>query len=85
VADKATRARSIQAMASMGKVFFPKNAAWKGDVLNQLLRFPAGKHDDSVDVFGLIGRGLEFIRAPRSARQSERSEHVDFGGAGWMS
>ena len=69
VADKPTRARSIQAMASMGKVFFPKNAAWKGDVLAQLLRFPAGKHDDSVDVFSLIGRGLEFIREPGRGRR----------------
>lgn len=84
MADKATRARSIQAMASMGKVFFPKNAGWKGDVLGQLLRFPAGKHDDSVDVFSLVGRGLEFIRAPRSARKQERAE-MNFGGAGWMS
>ena len=83
VNDKPTRARSIQAMASMGKVFFPKNAAWKGDVLGQLLRFPAGKHDDSVDVFSLIGRGLEFIRAPRSARRHEATQQ--FGGGGWMS
>jgi len=69
VADKPTRARSIQAMASMGKVFFPKNAPWKGDVLGQLLRFPAGKHDDAVDVFSLIGRGLEFIREPGRERR----------------
>lgn len=69
VADKPTRARSIQAMASMGKVFLPKNAAWKGDVLAQLLRFPAGKHDDAVDVFSLVGRGLEFIREPGRGRR----------------
>lgn len=83
MADKPTRARSIQAVASMGKVFFPKNAAWKGDVLGQLLRFPAAKHDDSVDVFSLIGRGLEFIRAPRGARKPEAAQQ--FGGGGWMS
>jgi predicted phage terminase large subunit-like protein len=61
IADKTSRARSIQARASMGKVFFPKKAPWKGDILNQLLRFPAGRYDDAVDVFGLIGRGLEHI------------------------
>lgn len=60
--DKATRARPIQGMASMGKVYFPKNASWKGDILTQLLRFPAGKHDDAVDVFGLMGRGMEFFK-----------------------
>lgn len=62
ISDKAVRARSIQGMASMGKVFLPKNAAWKGDILAQLLRFPAGKHDDAVDVFSLIGRGLEHVK-----------------------
>jgi hypothetical protein len=25
---------------------------------SQLLRFPAGKHDDAVDVLGLFGRGM---------------------------
>lgn len=59
--DKPTRARSFQALASMGKVFFPKHAPWKADVMGQLFRFPAGKHDDAVDVCSLIGRGLQFI------------------------
>lgn len=59
--DKPTRARSFQAMASMGKVFFPKNAPWKADVMGQLFRFPAGRFDDAVDVCSLIGRGLQFI------------------------
>jgi predicted phage terminase large subunit-like protein len=61
VNDKPTRARSFQAMCSMRKVFFRKNLPHKADIIGQLLRFPAGKHDDSVDVCSLIGRGLQFI------------------------
>ena len=61
IQDKETRARGIQGMASMGKVFLPKNAPWKGHVLNQLLRFPAGKNDDAVDVLSLFGRGISMI------------------------
>jgi predicted phage terminase large subunit-like protein len=61
VSDKPTRARAFQAMCSMKKVYFRKGLPHKSDVLGQLLRFPAGKHDDSVDVCGLIGRGLQFI------------------------
>lgn len=61
IADKSARARGIQARASMGKVFFPKNAPWLEHVMSQLLRFPAGVHDDAVDVMSLIGRGLENI------------------------
>lgn len=61
VADKPTRARSFQAMCSMRKVFIRKNLPHKADIIGQLLRFPAGKFDDAVDVCSLIGRGLQFI------------------------
>lgn len=61
VHDKPTRSRAFQALASMGKVWWPKVAPWKAAVVGQLLRFPAGKNDDAVDVCGLFGRGLEFV------------------------
>lgn len=64
IADKVVRARAIQARCAMGKVWLPKAAAWKADLWGQLMRFPAGKYDDGVDVLSLIGRGLEFARAP---------------------
>ena len=51
----------------MGKVFLPKNAPWKHELLSQLLRFPAAKFDDGVDVMSLFGRGLEYIRGPKGA------------------
>lgn len=62
--DKPTRCRPFQALAASGKVFVPRLANWKAEVLGQLLRFPAGQHDDAVDVCSLIGRGLSVIRAP---------------------
>lgn len=52
--DKPTRARGFQARASMGAVFFEPGAD-----LTEFLQFPAGKHDDEVDVAGLIGRALD--------------------------
>jgi predicted phage terminase large subunit-like protein len=67
IADKAVRARAIQARVSMGKVFLPKAARWKEHVLSQLLKFPAGKYDDAVDVLSLIGRGLEKVRPPSAS------------------
>lgn len=57
--DKPTRARSIQARMSMGKVFLPRNASWLAEFERELLRFPNGKHDDQVDVLSLFGRMLE--------------------------
>lgn len=55
--DKPTRARAFQALAANGKVAFPQ-APWANDVLDQLIRFPAGKHDDAVDCCSLIGRAV---------------------------
>lgn len=79
VSDKTSRARAIQARASMGKVFFPKRAEWKDHVMMQLLRFPAGKNDDAVDVLSLFGRGLEHINAA-TQRRPARTHNT----GGWM-
>lgn len=78
IAEKTARARSIQARASMGKLWLPKIAPWKTDVVSQMLTFPAGKHDDAVDVFSLIGRGLEMMVDPAPSKPSQRQA------VGWM-
>lgn len=83
ISDKPSRARPIQAMASMGKVFFPRNARWKAELLIQLLRFPAAKHDDGVDVMSLFGRGMEFIRSPKK-RNDLKIAKTAGSGMGWM-
>ena len=54
VADKPTRARSFQAMAASGRVYFEKDAD-----LSEFLVFPAGKNDDDVDTASLIGRAID--------------------------
>lgn len=56
--DKPTRAQSIRGRMSMGKVYFPRSAPWTDDLVGELLRFPAGVHDDQVDAMSLIGRML---------------------------
>jgi len=83
--DKPTRARPIQAMASTGKVFVPKKAPWKDRLMNQLLRFPAGKYDDGVDVLSLFGRGLELMRGPKKKRTHNLEKHFYQGDQAWMS
>jgi predicted phage terminase large subunit-like protein len=80
--DKEIRARAIQAFASIKAIMLPKHgASWRADVEKQLLQFPAGKYDDAVDVFGLIGRGLEHVQPARRPRP----RLVDDAPAGWMS
>lgn len=84
IADKVVRARTIQAMVSMGKVFLPRTSTWKADLMGQLMRFPAGKYDDGVDVMSLVGRGLEFAKTPKAERQQVKSEPVRRGPHAWM-
>lgn len=58
VKDKLTRARAIIAMINMGRVRFPAFAPWWGKALDEMLKFPNGKHDDFVDMIAYLGLGL---------------------------
>jgi predicted phage terminase large subunit-like protein len=85
ISDKTTRARSIQALASMGKLFLPSDAPWRQRLLAQMLRFPAGKHDDAVDVLSLLGRGVQHIGQPIATKvQLRRPREPNANGNGWM-
>jgi len=58
IADKVTKARGFQGRAAAGKVHLPEGLV--GDaILDQLLRFPTGKHDDKVDVFSIFCLALD--------------------------
>jgi predicted phage terminase large subunit-like protein len=59
VADKQTRAQSIQGRMAMGKVYFPEHANWWGDARDQILKFPFDAHDDFVDTLAYIGLGMQ--------------------------
>ena len=55
--DKAAKAQSFQGMAAMGCVFIPEGP--EGDaIIDQLVKFPAGAHDEEVDCAGIIGRAI---------------------------
>lgn len=56
--DKMTRAQAIQARMSMGKVRFPHFAPWMQAALDEMLKFPMGRHDDFVDAMAHLGGGL---------------------------
>lgn len=56
--DKATMARPLQAMASMGKIKIA-DTDYGHQLLGQLLRFPAGKYDDGVDMAALMAMAID--------------------------
>lgn len=70
--DKETRAQAIAARMALGMVFFPREAPWTERFVEQLLKFPQGRHDDAVDALAYIGLGLRQQNGP-SAREPERS------------
>lgn len=75
--NKTANARSFQALASQGKVHIP-NTPWGEDLITQLLKFPAGKHDDKVDVCGLFGRLLDQTFGPREIIEEAKKKGEEY-------
>lgn len=48
--DKVTRAAPLAALMANGKFWLPESAPWLPDFEDELATFPAGMHDDQVDV-----------------------------------
>lgn len=48
--DKQARARTFQARTKGQKVLWPSGALWDMEIKPELTKFPAGKHDDVVDM-----------------------------------
>lgn len=65
--DKQVRARPLQGRMQQGRVYFPQDRGWVAGVKHELLRFPAGTHDDVVDALAWAAHlvlGKEPPRAP---------------------
>ena len=68
--DKAVRAQSIRGRMAMRGLRIPAFAPWKNEFEAELLRFPAGLHDDQVDAIGLVGQLLDkTVGAARRAKE----------------
>lgn len=77
--DKPTRAQAIRARIQMGKVYFPRDAEhypWVTDLVYELTRFPAGAHDDQVDVLSLLGRMLASLDRGEAPPETEKPQSL---------
>lgn len=74
VANKVQRSQSIQGRMAMKKVRLPKNATWTAGAIDELMKFPMGRHDDFVDALAWIGMKL---RRQVSGKSSSGHHRVD--------
>lgn len=56
VTDKVMRARPLQGRMQQGSVILPADQPWVDTLVNELLRFPTGTHDDCVDALAWLTR-----------------------------
>lgn len=83
IADKQTRAQSIQGRMSMGKLRFPERAPWWPAARDQLLKFPFDAHDDFVDALAYIGLGLT-LQVPKGERKDPEADKPAERSFGWL-
>lgn len=65
ITDKLARARSLQGRMQQGMVSFSVNGEWYENLKNEMLRFPAGAHDDQVDSLAWMAQMVVGRQAPR--------------------
>lgn len=82
--DKEQRAQSIVARVAMGKVYFPSGKLWTEKVVNEMLAFPSGLHDDAVDALAYIGLGLQSQFAPGRDHAKDGAKPPKFGTLAWV-
>jgi predicted phage terminase large subunit-like protein len=70
--DKAVRAQSIRGRMALRGLRVLKDAPWRADFVSELLRFPAGVHDDQVDALGLVGQLLDKMVGGHRQRPQEK-------------
>jgi predicted phage terminase large subunit-like protein len=76
--DKIARVASFRARAQAGAVHLPRGKRWAEDLVLQLCSFPAGKHDDKVDVCGLFGRAMDSMADARPAEAPRKEPPTPF-------
>lgn len=81
--DKMTRAQAIQARMSMGQVRFPQHAPWMEAAMEELLKFPMGRHDDFVDTLAHLGGGLARM-VGGSAAKPPAPKAMKVGSIAWI-
>jgi predicted phage terminase large subunit-like protein len=81
--DKAIKLQSFHSRATAGTVHIPIRRKWAEDLIEQLVKFPAGRWDDKADVCGLIGRGVDLMFDASLPMVETKPTLIPFTGA-WL-
>jgi predicted phage terminase large subunit-like protein len=76
--DKAARAQSIRGLMAVRGLRYQPHAAWADDFRSELLRFPAGVHDDAVDAMGLVGQLIDKMTTGQAAKRGIAPPRADY-------
>lgn len=71
ITDKVARARTLQGRMQQGMVSFCHHGAWFDEARAEMLRFPAGVHDDQVDSLSWMAQMVIGREAPRKPKTKE--------------
>jgi predicted phage terminase large subunit-like protein len=87
--DKMARARPLQGRMQQGKIVFLEDAHWRTQAEQELLRFPAGAHDDVVDAMAWVvhlclGKSPPQLEAPPPLKSWKDKLVVSRGGGSHM-
>lgn len=78
--DKAVRAQSIRGRMALNGLYVDERAPYFPALRSELLSFPAGKHDDSVDALGLLGQLLDtMMHGEAPAKPKPREDQSGYG------
>lgn len=74
--EKKVRIRRLTPLLSRGRIKFKRNSRGAKLLVNQLLEFPVGKHDDGPDALEMAVRLAELARQGRTVEQEPREEYL---------
>ena len=77
ITDKLARARVIQGRMQQGMVSFSTEGDWYDTVRQEMLRFPAGVHDDCVDSLAWVAQMAVGRMAPRKPKATRNESWKD--------
>jgi predicted phage terminase large subunit-like protein len=80
ITDKETRATPLRGLMQQGRVYFPTVAhrPWVEKIHHEMLRFPAGSHDDIVDAAAWLARMYRTAPRPQVSQLTEKQRTVSF-------